>query len=323
MLADDLGLDVSEVVCIQLGLDGVQHGREFKIECPDPKHDDAAPSCDVNLDTGLWLCLSCGAKGDLPGLVALVWGLQKSEALQALQRPDRDSLLRYLGSRLREAPEVTQAPLPGPYEPGPLTYLRKRGFNQNTLELFECRYVYREVLTWTEEEDRTMVVGDSVAIPVHDDRGRQTAWCYRSTVPHSFLRYVYTPNAPLGSTWFNQHRVPKAEVVVVEGILDAMWLCQAGVSAIACMGSTPSPQKISKLARYDKVTILGDRDPAGIRMVRRIGEQLTGQVPVTVGRYPRRSKAMDPCELSAEEARYVVRHAVPWLAWSLRNRSSG
>jgi len=62
------------------------HGKWRSFTCP--VHDDTNPSARVNVETGKWVCMSCGAKGGIEGYVP-DYDRMLEDALEAL---DQESL---------------------------------------------------------------------------------------------------------------------------------------------------------------------------------------------------------------------------------------
>lgn len=50
-----------------------------------PVHAERKPSFRINLDSGLWICFSCGAKGNLPQLASRIWGTSSARAAARLR----------------------------------------------------------------------------------------------------------------------------------------------------------------------------------------------------------------------------------------------
>ncbi len=44
-----------------------RRGDEIRVICP--VHEDRRPSCDLNLERGVWICRACGASGDAVDMV--------------------------------------------------------------------------------------------------------------------------------------------------------------------------------------------------------------------------------------------------------------
>lgn len=47
------------------------HHGEQRVRCPSPDHSDTNPSCDLNLDRGVWICRSCGKGGGVRALESM------------------------------------------------------------------------------------------------------------------------------------------------------------------------------------------------------------------------------------------------------------
>lgn len=318
-LANELGISVQDTVENILGLEGIGVGTEYKIHCPNPRHADHNPSCYVNLENGLWYCHSCGSAGDLIHLGELALGVPKEEVEARLTPNSAESLFAIVQRKiasLRKGTPTVPTLLAGPYDDGPLTELRSRGFTQDTLKRWGVRYVFEDILQRT--DGHTFSIQHSLAIPIRDEHKRLLAWCYRRTddSPQWQPRYLYTPGAPISQFWFGSHLWRREkQIVVVEGALDALWLDQCGIPALAMLGSSPSVHKINWLKRFESVVLLGDLDVAGWRAVQRIGALLASSTAVRVGRYSPWMRASDPQELSGIDAELIIERAIPWLTW--------
>lgn len=320
--AAELGVtNVTDVVVRLFGLEGTERGDELDMLCPDPDHNDSSPSASVNMVTGFWHCFSCGKGGDLIGLGRRALG-RSPEAIEELLSPDSpEALIALLESRARKRPTLRRRelilPSPMVYPDEPLDELYERGFTAETLRRWDVRYVPSEVL---EGQKGDFTIYSSIGIPIEDRRQRVLAWCYRRTANSGEWqpRYLYTGGSEglIMNTWFGvQHHLKAKHIVVVEGALDAMWLDQAGIPALALLGSSMGSRKLMELRRYRSVTLLGDRDAGGTQMVARIGRAIGDLCPVRIGLYPKHTEATDPQELSPEQLASVVRRARPWAAW--------
>lgn len=319
MTADELGVQVQETIENLYHLDGEVSGDEYYISCPNPGHIDRNPSCSVNMTTGLWNCFACGTAGDLITLGRIVLKKDRSEVEQLLKPSTAESLLAVVQRKISNmAPRQSKKSieLPGPYDPGPLTALRRRGFAQETLERWGVRYVHKEQLQGKKNE---FTIAHTIAIPIRDANGRLLCWCYRKTddSPGWQPRYMYTPEVPVAELWFGlQHHAKADEIVIVEGALDTMWLDQCGVPALGLLGSQMTNRKLGYLLRYRRATIMGDLDSAGANSVQRIGEALASRMPVRVCRYASWMQAKDPQELAPIDVEIAIARAVPFTVWS-------
>lgn len=351
-LIEDYGLDILSVLNNTFGIEGEIVIDDLRILCPNPKHDDSDPSCYVNLkqhsthkgrviDAGFFHCFSCHAKGDIVSLGALALNLRKSEIRKLLEPGNTDAQIAVLQSRLRGflTPSASsQSPAEfdriwkerewlekdarklDSYEDGPQTYLLKRGFKPKTIKRWGVRYVPAAKIN---TKRGTAIIRASVAIPIRDLNGTVIAWCYRRTdeSPGWQPKYLYTYRSPRGLVWIGiDHCHERRHIVLGEGALDAMWIDQSGIPAIAIGGSGVDIARARTLTRFDSVTLFMDRDEAGQWAAQRIGEVLWEKMPVYVARYKRRWEGTDPQQLTPEQVRYAVENAISWPTWQIRKR---
>jgi len=59
---------------LQIEYTELKNGEELRFRCVNPKHSDSTPSCDINTHSGLFLCRSCGFKGNLEKIIKVVSG---------------------------------------------------------------------------------------------------------------------------------------------------------------------------------------------------------------------------------------------------------
>lgn len=316
-IAEELGVEsVLDVLENVFKIDGTQRGDEYDMLCPNPQHLDSRPSTGVNLTTGLWNCFSCGCAGDLVRLGQLTLDMTRPEVERLLKPSTPEAIVSLLQRRLqqhlkRPSSSAPPKPLPGPYDPGPLTYLRRRGFAQETLRRWGVRYVQEEEL---EGKKGTFKISHSLAIPVRDQNGSLLNWCYRAT-PDSLSwqpRYMYFTEG-IDRQWFGlQHHATAKDIIITEGALDAMWVDQCGYPALGMLGASLSDAKVKSLQRHSSVTVLGDFDAAGVQAVRKIGAVLGDRMPVLVCRYSKWMNAKDPQELSPVDMEIAIESAIPW-----------
>lgn len=326
--ATDFGVDsVVEVVEQIYGLEGREIGDEYVILCPDPDHNDTSPSCSVNTATGYYHCLSCGIGGDLAALGAVVLN-QPREAVEALLRPDTpEGMLLALQRRVARlvAPVKRSRPLevPDHQDRGDFSELLARQFTEESLEKWGIRYVKEQEFIGSRGEPYS--IRESIAIPVRTSRGDLAGWCYRRTVasPGWQPRYLYTSGMAVSELWFGVPQPHVSQTAIVEGALDAIWLDQCGVPALALLGSKMGDRKIKWLKKYDSVILIPDRDVAGVRWCQRVADDIGTSVPVRIGQYREwmisksdpTKRASDPEELTPTDVEIVVATAVPYLVW--------
>lgn len=195
-----------------------------------------------------------------------------------------------------------------------------RGFDRATLDRWGIRYVESDIL---EGKNGNFTISHSIAIPIRDERDRLLAWCYRRTnsSPDWQPRYLYTPTVSLSDVWFGlQHYANVQDIAIVEGALDAMWLDQCGIPALALLGSEMGKRKLSMLGQYRRVTLFGDNDAAGAMAVQRIGNAIGSKTAVRVVTYPKRILSIyegkvDPGTLHPIDVELLIAQAIPWTTW--------
>lgn len=346
--AADLGVtDVLDVVVNLYQLDGEVHGDEYKILCP--VHPDSSPSADVNINTGLWSCWSCGAKGDLAGLGVDVLKKLPPKANARLKTEARNEIIELLkpssptkrltvAQRKIELARTIHSPvavrrnplrLPPPrrYVAEPLDYMRERGFTNRTLKRWGVRFAPSQTLVKADGDEFT--VKNNIAIPIRNAENKLQAWAYRAT-PESDdwqPKMIYTPMFDLSGNWFGIHlHHDEPEIFICEGPLDAMWLDQNGFPALAMMGSNhKNPRKFRMISHYKRVTVVPDYDHGGVMMTERLGSVLRGQVPVFVARWPKGvvertgKEKPDPQDVRRKrDLELIISRTIPFQAWALK-----
>lgn len=320
--ASELGVSsVEQVVNDLFKIEGRARGTELDINCPDPTHTDMHPSTSVNLTTGLWMCLSCGARGDLVSLGMLVLKENYQHVRNMLRPCSPEAVVRVARNKLAlSTPHrvINRVVLPDDYPTEPMDEMYKRGFTPQTCQKWDIRYVHCETV---EMQKGPATLRDSVAIPIKDQNNRLLTWCYRRTDRSRRWqpKYLYHPGIPVAPLWFGLRYHYNADtVVIVESAVDAMWLDQWGIPALAMLGSSTTDTKLNFLLHYKQVIIMGDRDKAGIAMTMRLGKYLHSKVPTKVARYPSRVEAKDAQDLSGIDVELAVARAIPWFTWNLR-----
>ena len=318
MLASELGVtDVLDLLEVQLKLEGTVKGDEFWLLCPVPGHDDTHASCSVNVVTGYWKCLSCGKGGDILRLGEIVLGVGYQEILERIKPNTVEALLNTVNYRLTvlNNPKVKDLIVPpaSEYDNGPYDDLIHRGFDSETLKRWNVKFLQEARIS---KAGGDLLINQSYALPIRQRNNSLLGWCYRRTdASYKWMpKYLYTPGISLKDIWFgvNYHADAK-HIVIVEGALDTMWLDQYGIPALGMLGSTNvSQSKANFLRRYQTVTLLGDRDAAGVASVHRIGQMLQGRANVRVARYRTSWTATDPQELTEDQLAHCVARAIPW-----------
>lgn len=331
--AVDLGVaSVVDIVERVFHIDGVESGDEYKFLCINPRHPDSDPSCSVNTDTGYWHCFVCGIGGDLAELGVQALRRTREEVEEMLRPATLEGLLDTVRLRLANVSAYSRvhrtppAPLRGPYDDGPLTYMRRRGFTTENLRAHGVRFVPEETLV--NNKGKEFTIRSSIGIPIRGDGGEVLAWCYRRTnsSPDWQPRYLY--DREVSHLWYGMDMNAHAdEVVVVEGAIDKMWMEQCGFSALGLLGAgmaSGKPKglrsKVTRLQRHKSLILLGDRDNGGVLWVNAIGDQLGSRMPIRVCMYSKWMEGGDPQELPGVDLEIMMERAVPWTKYKLKKQ---
>lgn len=329
--AVDLGVtSVVDIVERVFQIEGALSGDEYKFLCINPRHPDSNPSCSVNVTTGYWHCLVCGVGGDLAELGVQALRRDRDDVEELLRPASLEGLLdtvrlRLSNVRAYERVRPPDAPIArGPYEPGPLTYMRSRGFTQPTMDRWGVRFAPTERLI--NNKGKEFTIRASIAIPLRSESGETMAWCYRRTHSSDNWQPRYLYDREVSHLWFGVDRhAHEEEIVIVEGALDAMWMDQCGIPALGLLGAGMAGgqkrtlrNKITRLQRYKSLVLMGDRDQGGALWVKAVGNQLGNRMPIRVCMYSRWMDGTDPQELCGVDLEYMMARAVPWARYRMR-----
>lgn len=235
------------------------NGPEYSVVCP--IHDDTNPSMGVNVEKGVFLCRSCGAKGSLKTLanaIGVEWNGGSTEYSIAMLRKkinsvtEKSEIFRHVESELKRFNfdhKYWTDPIPD-----------GRGFSSDIVKKFEFGYDY---------------LNDAVTIPIRDLSGRFLGVTRRYLSFDADKRYKDPKGFSKGTTLYAAYQssfVSSDYLVICEGPLDAVAVWNAGHTAVAQFGST-----LTKMQRYvldqlsPSVVILAyDSDKAGEKATSRV-----------------------------------------------------
>ncbi|CDG38513.1 MULTISPECIES: DNA primase [Asaia] len=289
-------------------------GRNWKACCP--FHGEKTPSFYVYDDH--FHCFGCGVHGDVISFVMQSEGRSFPEAVEQLAneagldmpRQDpwqeaRSREARSLGDVLEAVQNVYRQALYAPEGRQALSYLRRRGLTEATIERFglgwagEGRGALLQALRGqdiTAEQllqaglmrvdehgaPRGELFFSRVMFPIRDRRGRLISFGGR-TLGDAQPKYVNGPETTLFSKRRalynldqarNALRDPAQKLVVAEGYMDVIALAQAGFeAAVAPLGTAMGVEQLELLWREASHPILClDGDAAGARAALRVAE---------------------------------------------------
>ncbi|MDB5395372.1 MAG: primase [Rhodospirillales bacterium] len=278
-------------------------GREYKAPCP--FHAEKTPSFYINDQKSFFHCFGCGAHGDALGFLMRHDGLAFPEAVEQLaglagmempksepaeaQKYDR---LKRLADALEAACKYFEAQLRAPAGRNALTYLIRRGLDDQTIAEFRLGYappasdalraalvgqghdeaVLEEVGLIRRPDDGRSPYGffrNRAIFPVADKRGRIIAFGGR-ILEGEGPKYVNSPEHALfhkGAVLYGLARartaIAKGEPpVVVEGYMDVIALQAAGIGgAVAPLGTALAEGQLAELWKAQDPKIQRDYPP--------------------------------------------------------------
>ena len=174
-------------------------------------------------------------------------------------------------------------------------YGQERGLSRATIDTFEMGYCSRGLMAgrW--------------CVPLHGECGQLVGYCGRfvgDDRPDGEPKYKLPPDFPKGSVLFNLHRALKLQhnqLVIVEGVFDAIRLHELGIPAVALLGSSISDAQVALVkdaALVATVMLDGGTDKARMVLVDRLAQAMLVQSVVL-------PEGVDPA--SADESLFLSR----------------
>jgi len=278
---------------------------ELSFMCP--FHPDGSYSASMNINTGLWICHSCGERGNIYQFIAKQEGTSIAQAEEMVFAPSlimAGMLSEPEEEEDRNVVKVSEVPLPSYAK----LYFMNRGFSLLTLKGYGVTY------------DRN---SDRVLLKVSDSRGNVGGTIGRALTSRLKPKYLFSKGLKKGRFLFGHAQAlrscigtRKSKVLLVEGPLDAMKAAQSRFPAVAVMGAIVSEAQVSLLASsFDYVYIAADVDPAGRELERQV---ITVLEPI----YGNRLKVVpllqkDVCDCTHEELRVAVRSSYSPLVYDI------
>lgn len=261
----------------------------------------------ANLSRNIFHCFSCGAGGTVLDFVAAMEGCTLREAARKLAG---DTAASGSGAPATCRPKATVTRKSKSLSPlgfvlhgidSSHPYLAARGIQSATAQEFGIG-VYRGA----------GILSGRLVIPIHNAGGELVAYCGRcldGTEP----RYRFPSGFAKAEVLFNLHRTLAARpdrVVVAEGFFDCFKLHQAGVAAVALMGTALSEaQQRALVNSFRHLVLMLDGDEAGRRATASIAARLRPYASVRVIPLP---DSVQPDQLSTAEIGQILQtHAGP------------
>lgn len=279
-----------------------------------PFHDEKTPSFSVSPSKGIFKCFGCQKSGNVVGFVMEHEHYSYPEALKYLAKrygieieedevtPEMQQEIDEKESMLAVNTFISEYFISNIYNNDEgrsigLSYLKERGFRENTIEKFGLGYAIdnwedyskhaiengykKDVLVKTglsiEKDDKLFDrFRGRVIFPIHNLTGRVIGFGGRIlSADKSKAKYLNSPESDI----YNKSRVlygiyhARNEIVktdscfLVEGYTDVISMHQAGIeNVVSSSGTSLTVDQIKLIGRYTKnITILYDGDPAGLK----------------------------------------------------------
>lgn len=257
------------------GLDYVISGKDYRVRCINPEHDDRDPSLRVDSITGIFHCFSCGFKGN----IFTHYG-EKGNYLQIT----RDLLKRKINKKLAENIGLT---LPKGYIP----------FNKQWRNISADTYAKFEAF---EHHDPAHV--GRVVFPIRSVSGKIVGFNGRALSPEKQPKYMITPAGSEFPLFPTRVKPINGRVIIVEGIFDMLNLHDKGLSNTVCAFGTKKVTKekltLLKVQGITGIDIFFDPDEAGNKATEEVS-RLAESLELTSRKVA--IKSGDPGELTAQK----------------------
>jgi len=291
-----------ERVLVRLDIPYTLIGEELWAPCP--FHEDTNPSWSIRRSgkaAGLHHCFSCGADGNLEGLVAHVRDSSLPHARAWLESLDEEAPLgarndvpvigaRHapaMGPPFRLPPEVSFRPLAA--WPGPARdYAVERGLTALQVERWGIGYAASGRLA------------GRLVLVVRDASGAPRSYMARTFAGEKRYLYPRIEERPqLDIIFGEQHWKERERVVVTEGALDALAVERAtGANVAALGGAIPRPLHAAKMGTFASVVLLTDADAAGDAAAKKLAAALGRRAEIARVRL---RPGTDACSISKQE----------------------
>lgn len=249
----------------------------------------------VNAAKGVYLCMSCGAKGHLDRLgveLPLVSTQDVRERLRAMQKPRREQ---------HYYPEgwLDQFDVPHPY------WTETRQLPASVVRQFRLGFD---------------PFSNRLTLPLRDMHGRILGTTYRR-LDDGTPKYLHPKGFPTGGHLYGAWLLEdQRKVALVEGQVDAVRCWSARVPALSMMGSrlTRGQVRVLQMCGITSVVLMLDNDNAGIKGTIGVHESLRGSgIRVQVGWYRDYWFGVkDPDGLSEQRLRKMFHSAVAIDRWA-------
>lgn len=236
----------------------------YMVMCPF-HYNTNTPACEVDKESGLFICFACSENGTLLDLVMRTTNRSYFEASRFIKSKEKSenislSIINKLDSD--EGEEYDLATIDRLHNnclhsDRAMEYFASRQINISSIKNFKLGYSDKQ---------------DMVIVPVYDQYGKCMGFVARSVEGKSFKN---SPGMKKSKTLFNLSNCKFSDLIIVESSFDAIRLNQLGYNGVASLGATISKYQIELIEKYGKsVIVIPDNDDAGKEMVSKINDNI-------------------------------------------------
>jgi hypothetical protein len=240
----------------------VRGQHEFMCACPFCAGD---MSLQFNIDSGLWVCFRCDAKGNAKGLMRKLGKDFIDPALSVEHIRQRMDKMRLERRRRAEGPRILEDSYLKRFQFNDPYWTKDRGFSK------------RAVAAWDLGYDP---ISDRHTIAYRNSYGELLGVIQRlkGDLDPDTPRYIYEKNFDRKNSLFGSWKITNRKIALVEGSTDVISLDDAGVMGAAQYGSSISRGQISLLhiLGVKEVVLFYDYDEAGRKAVEATRERARG-----------------------------------------------
>lgn len=296
-------------ILTDLGITYKESGQDYVVNCW--HHSEKIPSMNIDKETGVFHCFSCGSAGNLFSILKQHLDISGIEALQYLGK--------FYDEKKNNAEERIQNFRKDIIEPR----TRDRGLYKYIIKMPKCtplrfhKYLAKRGFMVNEIQEWEMALVDSNQ-PIDKFQGYE-GWIlipiYQNGILRNyFLRSPFSNKKRYGTYGikdvlfgYDSAKDFSKPIYLVEGIFDMIMLRRTGVQVVASLTNRLYEEQYNKLKQYSKVIIVPDNDEPGFNLAFE-AIPLLNNVPVTVCKVPNGKKDTGDCTL--EELSNMIQHEI-------------
>ena len=276
-------------------------GNEMLGKCPHHAHTDNSPSFYINSDTGAFNCFSCGFKGK--SLATLISGVENITLREAIMKIGYEKRERTLFDKMQDYFQTYK-------EKQVSEYMKTRGLNEETAKKYGIGYCDSSVIKWLknkgikldEIQSKKIIVKNSfipherISIPIYR-YGAVVGFSFRATKHDQEPKYITILDSGVPKV-FNISSASASDVVITEGVFDAIAVENANYKAVALLGGTITDAIMQHL-KEKTLYLMFDNDKAGKEFILKF-LKYTQTHHIRVCTLPKK----DPAECNTQEIMY-------------------